>query len=114
MLLALRPPAEVSLREQIGFHQQHPARGEPLPDVVHARPVEVVEQQDDVELAEIGPGSLEIDLVELDGDAGLLRGGLGFRQDGGITIDGNDLGAAFRRGDPMSAPAAGEVEYSNT
>ena len=114
VLFTLRAPAEVSLSERVGFHQQDAARGKAIPDVVNAGPIEVVEHQDDVELAEIRPRSLEIDLSEIYRDPCLAGRRLSVGQLGRVTVEPNHRGPTAGRSDAVPPSATGKVEHPDT
>ena len=64
--LLLGAPAELALNLEKGLEEQDAAGVDRLSDLGHPRPVEVVEQQHDIELPQLGPASLEVGLDPLD------------------------------------------------
>lgn len=106
----LGPPAKLSLDFEEGLEQENAARSEHVDDLWHPGPVEVVEEKDRVELAEIRPRLLEIRLDPLDRQASPRRLGSGLGQLRRISIHGHDRGPQFGCRHRVSAGAAGQVE----
>jgi len=77
-----------------------------------AGPVEIVEHQDRIKEAPVGPGVLQVGLLPVNPNA---RGGGEFargRQAVGVAINSNHRSATLRRRDGMPTGAAGKVEYA--
>ena len=108
--LLLGAPAELALNLEKGLEEQDTAGADRLSDLGHPGPVEVVEQEHDVELPQLGPGPFEIGLDPLDGEAPSLGRVPPLADLGRVAIDGHDLGAELGRGKSMPAGPARDVE----
>ena len=111
MLLAGRSPSEVALSEEVSFEEEHTARREAVAHLIHPRSVEIVEHQDCIEAAEVRPGTLEIDVPEIDGETQLLSGGSGRGQLVRVTIEGDDQTPGAGGGETVPPFTACNVEH---
>ena len=112
--LLLGPPAQLALDFQEGLEHQRAADRDGRGRRRHPGPVEIVEHQDDVELTEIWPRPVEIDLFPLDGEPTFGRLGPPFSQAGGIPVDRHDNGAPFGCRDRMATGTAGQIKDPGT
>lgn len=103
-------PTQGALRFQEGFHEQHAAGGEALEDPWHAGTIKIIEQQDRIKAAEIGPRLFQVEFEP--GDARPLALGLaaGLGQPGRILVHGQHGGPQRRRRDAVAPGAAGQVK----
>ena len=108
--LLLRAPAQLALDLQVRFEQEMAPGPERLDDPGHPGPVEIVENQHDIELAQIGPSGFEIGLDPPDGKAAAGRVVPPLADLGGILVDGDHVGAELGGRDGVPAGAAGQVE----
>ncbi len=65
MVPVLGSPPQLALGIEEGLHDEHTARRDAREDVGHPPAVEIVEEEQHVKLAELGPGRFEIDLPKL-------------------------------------------------
>jgi len=105
-------PAELSLNLEKGFEQQDTPGLDQAGNEWHPLAVEVVEQQYDIELTEIWPGSFEIGLDPAEVGPSPLGLGLTLAEPGGVAINRDDLGPKKGGGDGVSTGPAGQVEHS--
>lgn len=106
----LWPPAELALNFEVGLEHQDAAGADRSIDLRHARPVEVVEQQDDVKLTEVGPAPFQVGLDPLDREPPSLGRVSALADLGRVAIDRHDLGPQLGRGEGMPPDTAGDVE----
>jgi glycerol-3-phosphate dehydrogenase len=113
MLASGRTPTVCRLAVEERFHHEHAARRHARRHVVHPGPVKIIEQQNRIKSAEVGPRPLEIDGAGLDAHVPRvgqpLRGGQGRL----VAIHQQHLRAEGRGGQGMTTVSTGQVEYAH-
>ena len=103
-----RAPPELALGLEKGFHDQDAARRHARHDVGHPGSVEIIEEEDDVELAEVGPGGsrdrLRRSSTERPGDAASSRAVASFSESRSTPSTVAPSAAAASCGAPRRMP----------
>ena len=110
----LRAPAELPLNLEIRLEDQDAAGADQLGDLGHPEAIEVVEEQHHVELAEVGPGPLQVGLDPFDREPEALGGIPALANLGGVAVNGHDLGPELGGSQGMPPGAAGKIEDPGT
>ncbi len=110
----LRAPAELSLNLEIRLEDQDAAGADQLGDLGHPGAIEVVEEQHHVELAEVGPGPLQVGLDPFDREPPALGGIPALANLGGVAVNGHDLCPELGGSQGMPPGAAGKIEDPGT
>jgi glycerol-3-phosphate dehydrogenase len=112
--LRRRTPAGLALRLEKRFHHE-PAAGRDQPaNSGHAGSVKIIEYQDRIKTAELGPWAFQIRLPPVDREPRVGRPIARDGQLGGIAIDGNHLGAEGGGCQAVASLSTREVEYPRT
>lgn len=113
MGVGLRPPPELPLDLEEGLEDQVAAGPERLDHPRHPRTIEVVEQQHDIELAQVRPGGLEVGLDPANGQATASGIIASLPDPGRILVDRHDVRPETSGGNGVAAGPAGQVEDPN-
>lgn len=106
----LRPPAEGALGLEESLHHEDAADRHPGEQRVHPVAVKIVERQDHLKSAEVGPLARQVRRVEGEFDAARRGGVPRHLEPGGVAVHGGDAGAEFGGGDRVAAFPAGQIE----
>src|SRR6478736_1551665 len=114
VIVRLRPPAEMALGDEESLHHQVPTRCDTRDHIIHPRPVKIVEAQDHIKNAQLGPGCREIDLSPFDGHSARRGQRTSPLDRRGVDVHGEDRRAELRGGDGVAPFPAGEVEHPHS
>ncbi len=111
--LLLRAPSELPLDFEKGLEDEVATGTKGIQHPSHPRPVEIVEEEDDVELAHVGPGGLEIGFDPADGQPASARVLASLAEFGGVLVHRHDIGPELSSRDGMPSGPAGKIENPN-
>jgi glycerol-3-phosphate dehydrogenase len=112
MLLRRRAPACVELRFHKRFHDEQAAGGYQPDKARHAGSVKIIEYQNRIKSAQLGPRALEIQRAPLDRKPFGPSPFSGLGQTGLVPVDSHHMGPECRGRESVAALSTGKVQHS--